>query len=423
MALQAADLKITVESPAAWARRLRITVPASRVEAERKAAAQKLASQVRLPGFRKGKVPASVMQKRFGAAIEQQAIERVMGDAYRAAIQREGFQPITDGSIDNVSYEAGTDLTFDVGFEIRPVVELNRLGGFTVKRPVVSVGEGEVDEVLDRLRSEQAVWQPLEEGTAPADGDAVAIEITPLDDEEEPGKPRQYEIVLGDGETLPAVEAVVRTLRPGQEGEFSVELPERPDDPASPARTHRIHVRMTEAKRADRPEPDDAFARSLGDFEDLATLRSRIRDDLEREADREAERTLRQQIVGSIIDANPFEVPGSMVDTYVKQLIPGREDSDPEQLEQIRQSARAPAERAIRRMIVVDRVAEMESLSVTEAESDERVGLIAERLGRNPAEVKAQLRRNGRLDELAHEITENKVFEYLKSLSNIENEA
>ena len=423
MALQAADLKITVESPAAWARRLRITVPASRVEAERKAATQKLAGQVRLPGFRKGKVPTSVMQKKFGAAIEQQAIERVMGDAYRVAIQQEGLQPITDGSIDNVNYQAGADLTFDVGFEIRPVVELNRLGGFRVRRPVVAIADQQIDEVVDRLREEQAVWQPLEEGMAPADRDAVTVELTPLDDEDGSAKPRSYDIFLGDGQTLPAVEAVVRTLRPGQEGEFTVDLPERPDDPDSPTKSHRLHIRMTEARRPELPVADDAFARSLGEFEDLASLRSRVRADLEMEAEREAERAVRQQLAESIVDANPFEVPHSMVDTYVKQLVPDREGADPDRLAEIRQSAHAPAERAIRRMLAIDRIADMESLAVTPPEIDEKVSVIAERLGRSPAEVKAQLRKNGRLDELAHEITENKVFEYLKPLSTIENEA
>jgi trigger factor len=99
MASELAAIQVQVEKPGAWARRLTITVPAERLERERRTAVQKLAKQVRLPGFRKGKVPERIMQQRFGAAIEQEMLERVMGDAYREALQREGLQPISQGAI------------------------------------------------------------------------------------------------------------------------------------------------------------------------------------------------------------------------------------------------------------------------------------------------------------------------------------
>src|SRR5690606_22471766 len=146
------SLQVTMESPAAWARKLRITVPADEVDRQRRQAAARLAQKVRLPGFRKGRVPASLIEKRFGPAAEQETLERIMGEAYRQVLRREGLQPITDGAIGNVQYEAGADLTFDVGFEVRPDVELERIGGFVVKRPATEVDEDQVDRVLERLR-------------------------------------------------------------------------------------------------------------------------------------------------------------------------------------------------------------------------------------------------------------------------------
>lgn len=420
MATDTEELKITVEDAAAWSKRLRITVPAARIAKERQQAVARIAKQARLPGFRKGKVPASVVQKRFGAAIEQETLEKVMGEAYREAIRRENLRPITDGSIDNIQYESGADLTFDVGFEVRPEVELGRLGGFAVRRPPAEVDAAQVDRVLDRLRDEHATWSPVSEGQ-PLVGDMVAVRITPLDDavETEP-KPRRYEIVLGEGHAVPAVEDVIRTLQPGQENEFTVDLPENAEDPASELKPHRMRVHLEEVKRAERPELDDGFAQSLGDFESLEALRSRIREDLEKEAEREAERAVRHQLMAHILDANPFEAAESMVAEYLRRIAPDREDADPARLEEIRQSARPAAEFGIRRMMVIERVAEMEALTVTEEEMEARVGEIAERLGRPAAEVKGSLRKNGRLAELAHEMLEEKVFEYLKSLSTIE---
>jgi trigger factor len=418
MALDATELRITVEEPAAWARRLRITVPASQIERERRHAAQRLSQRVRLPGFRKGRIPQEVMEKRFGPVIEQETIERLMGEAYRAAVQQEGFQPITEAEIANITYQAGTDLTFDVGFEIRPQIDLARVGGFTVQRPTAEITETEIDQVLERLREQHAVWSPLAD-EPPAAGDMVTVEIT-SQEADGSGTTRRYEIVLGEGQAAPAVEDVVRSLRPGEEGDFTVALPEDVNDPTGATKDHPIHVRMTEAKRAERPTLDDALAQTVGDFDGLDTLRARVRQDLEQEAARESERAVRGQLVSRIIEANPFEVPASMVNEYLKRLIPDREDVDAGRLQEVRESTRAAAEFGLRRMLVVDRVAEMESLTATEAEIGERLAAIAERLGRPESEVRAQLRKGGRLAELAHEITENKVFEYLKPLSTID---
>lgn len=420
MAVDTADLKVSVEKPAAWSRRLTITVPAERVDRERRSTIQRLSKRVRLPGFRKGKVPDSVMRKRFGPAIEQETLEKVMGEAYREAIQREGLAPITQGSIDRVDYAEGTDLTFDVGFDVRPQLELARVGGFRVRREVRPVADTQIDEVLQRLREEHAVWHPVEAET-PLAGDAVVVDITPLEDETGAvGQPRSYEIVMGEGQAVPAIEDVIRTLAAGAEGEFTVDLPESSEDSAAGTKPHRIRVAVREVKRPELPPLDDAFAQGLGDFESLDVLRDRIRTDLEREAENDAERQVRGQLLGEIIGANPFDVPESMTREYLSRVIPEREGLDTAKLDEIRQSTRPAAENAIRRMLIIERIAEQESLHARPEEVDARVAGIAERMGRSPTEVRSQLQKSGRLNELEEEITEDRVFDYLKSLSTLE---
>jgi trigger factor len=420
MVVDAEDLKIAVEKPAAWARRLTITVPAERIARERRSAVERLARRVKLPGFRKGKVPAHVMEKRFGAAIEQETLEKVVGEAYREALQKEGLQPITQGSVENIDYAAGTDLTFNVDLEVRPEVELNRLGGFRFQRQVPVVDEAQVDQALERLRQEQAVWRALEADT-PVAGDMVIVEITPLLEEgaEESTKPRPYQIVLGEGQAAPAIEEAIVTLRAGEQGDFTVELPKDSEDPASPLEPHHIRIALVEAKRPERPPLDDDFARGLGEFEGVDDLRAKVRQDLQREAEQEAERHLRSELIGSIIDANPFDVPRSMTTDYMNRIMPPREGVDDAKLEEARESVRPAAERALQRMLVIDRVAELESLHATANEVESRVAAIADRLGRPAAELRAQLQKGGRLHEIEEEITENRVFDYLKSLSTI----
>jgi trigger factor len=421
MVTEAAGFRVSVEKPGAWSRRLTITVPAERIAREKKDAVQRLSRRVKMPGFRQGRVPAAVMERKFGPAIEQEAVEKVIGDAYRQAIESEGLQPITQGSIDNIEYEPGTDLTFHVELEVRPEIELERVGGFALVREESAVGDAQVDEVLQRLREEHAAWR-VKEGETPVVGDMATVEITPLDEatSAEPRQPRQYQIVIGEGQTVPAVEDAIRTLKGGEEGEFDVELPENAEDPASGTKPHRMHVRMVDVKAPELPELDDEFAKGLGDFESLEALRSRIREDLQKEAEREAERGVRMQLMEQIIQHNPFEVPGSMVHGYLERVMPAREGAEDEKVQEARMQMYPAAEHALKRMLVVERVAEMEALRATPAELDERIDELTERLGRPRGEVLGQLRKTGRLDELEQEITEEKVFQYLKSLSDVQ---
>ncbi len=413
MAQESSNLKIAIEEPRTWARRLIITVPAERVERERGEVARRLAQRLKLPGFRKGKVPAHVLERKYGPAIENETVERVVGNAYREALQAEGLEPITQGSVEEVEYQPGSDLTFRVAFEIRPQIELERLGGFQLVRERPEVRDEDVDRVVERLRAEHAVWRPVEDA-APADGDAVEVELTELDKPEP--KPERYRLVLGQGQAVPEVEALIRGLKAGEEAEGVVPV----SSAEGTTREETVRVRLLAVRRPELPELDDEWARSLGDFEDLATLRARIREDLQRDAEASAERDLRRQLIDRIVEANPFEVPDAMVEQYLDSILQPREGADAQQLVEVREAARPAAEQAIRRTLVLDRVAKMEGLEATPAEVDARVEEIASRVGRPAEEMRRQLSRSGRLEALADEITEEKVFEYLKSLSTVE---
>ena len=412
MAEELSNLKIAIEEPRAWARRLTITVPAERVERARGEVTRRLAQRLKLPGFRKGKVPTHVVERRYGPAIESETVERVVGDAYREALQAQGFEPITQGSVEEVDYRPGSDLTFRVAFEIKPQIQLERLGGFRLVRQRPEVRDEDVDRVIERLRAEHAVWRPVE-GEAPVNGDAVEIELTELDGPEP--KPERYRLVLGQGQAVPEVEALIRSVKPGEEAEGVVPVAREGE-----TREETVRVRLLAVRRPELPALDDEWARSVGDFQDLAALRARIREDLERDADAVAERELRRQLLDEIIAANPFEVPDAMVQQYLDGIIQPREGVDPQQLAEVREAARPAAEQAIRRTLVLDRIAKMEGLEATPAEVDARVEEIASRVGRPVEQVRRELVRSGRLNALADEITEEKVFDYLKGLSTVE---
>lgn len=410
------DLQVTVESPGSWARKLSIRVPADRLEREKQDAARRLAQKVRLPGFRKGKVPSHVLEKKFGPAVEQEMLEKVMNSAYREAIQQEGLVPISQAAIENVHYHAGEDLTFDVQFEVRPEIELNRIGGFQVKKQVPEINDDAVSRVIDRLKEEHAVWKPIEDGQSLVLGDMANVEITSLDGPNA-NQPKRYQIFLGQDQVRPQIEELIRTMSPGQQNEFTVDLPDGEDE--NDLKPHPIRIHLIDAKRPEYPPVDDDFAKSLGSFDSLADLKEKVQADLEKEATADAERALRHQLTDQILEANPFDVPDAMVNQYLDQMIRPRPNDDPAQIEQMKASVRPQAVHGIRRLMLVDRVADMEGLRATESEIEAKVEELAARFNKPLPEVRAQLQKSGRLGEIEEQITEEKVFEYLKSLSDI----
>ena len=410
------ELQVTVESPGSWARKLSIRVPADRLEKEKEQAARRLAQKVRLPGFRKGKVPTKVLEKQFGGAVEQEMLEKVMNSAYREAIQQEGLVPISQAAIENVHYHSGEDLTFDVHFEVRPEIELNRLGGFAVQRQVPIVDDSAVNQVIDRLKQEHAVYNPIEAGEALVVGDMAVVEITSLDGPAA-NQTRRYQIFIGQNQVRPQIEEVVRTLSPGESGEFTVELPEGDDEDVTAP--HPIRVNVVEAKRPSFPAIDDDFAKSLGSFEGLSDFKEKVLSDLQSEANADAERSVRQQLVDQILEANPFDVPDAMVTNYLDQMIRPRKGDDPEKIEEMKQSVRPQAVQGIRRLMLIDRVAELEALRATPTEVDAKIEELASRINESVAQVRGRLQKSGRLAEIEEQITEEKVFDYLKSLSDI----
>ncbi|MQA89935.1 MAG: trigger factor [Gemmatimonas sp.] len=430
MASNTTDLKIAVEEVASWGRRLSITVPAERVQRTRGRVADRVAKGMRLPGFRKGKLPTQVIEKRFGSEIDQETIDRLVQEAYREALETEGITPINQGRVGDVQYDKDSDLVFRVELEVRPEFELARLNGFTASRPPADVGEEEVDSVLERLRDERGEWVPLEEGARPDNGDQALVKITALgEDDEANEEPRTYRIVLGEDQAIADVEAAILTLAEGESGDFTVSFPDDFPDEERRGQQQKLHIGVSETRKKVLPELNDELAQGIGDFESVEKLRERILKDLEDEAQDRAEANVRNQLVEQILAANSFDPAPSMIETYLDYMTgdgqargedaPERTPQEEQRLAQLREGLRPQAESGLKRMLVLEKIAEREGLRASQDEIDERVEEIATRNDRSASEVWIQLEKSGQLEVLEREITEEKVFEFLKSQNTV----
>ena len=417
MAVDVSNLQISVTEHERRRRSMSVTVPASVIQEEEQNAARQLAGRARLKGFRKGRVPTKLIEQRFGGSLKKETLDKLISDAYRSALAAQELRPISEGDIEEVNYEPDQDLVFSIAFDVQPVVELSTLSGFVLERPAAEVNDEHVDQVLERVREQHGAWKPVEEGK-PVDTDLVSVRIAKIEGEEvDEGK--EYEFTLGQGDALPDIENGIKTLDINEVGEFDVSFPDDFPDESRRGDTERIQVTVLARKERELPALDDELAKQVGEFETVEELKARVQEDLAKDAEQQAESVVRGRLLDMVLDANPFEVPKSMVDRYADGVIGEQQEMDEERKAEVRESIRPEAERAVKRILIVEEVATSQSLTATDDDIDARVEEIAEANNSTPAQVYAGLQKSGRLEMLERELTETRVFDYLKEQSEI----
>jgi len=417
MAVDVSNLQISVTEHERWRRSMSVTVPASVVQEEEQNAARQLAGRARLKGFRKGRVPTKLIEQRFGGSLKKETLDKLISDAYRSALAAQELRPISEGEIEEVKYEPDQDLVFSIAFDVQPVVELSTLSGFVLERPTAEVNDEHVDQVLERVREQHGAWKTAEEGK-PVDTDLVSVRIAKIEGEEvDEGK--EYEFTLGQGDALPDIENGIKTLDINEVGDFDVSFPDDFPDESRRGNTERIQVTMLERKERELPALDDELAKQVGEFETVEELKARVQEDLAKDAEQQAESVVRGRLLDMVLDANPFEVPKSMVDRYADGVIGEQQEMDEERKAEVRESIRPEAERAVKRILIVEEVATSQNLTATDDDIDARVEEIAEANNSTPAQVYAGLQKSGRIEMLERELTETRVFDYLKEQSEI----
>ncbi|MGQ0642021.1 MAG: trigger factor [Gemmatimonadaceae bacterium] len=411
------NIQIETKKTEGAERLLEVSVPADEVKAATEKTARRYASKVRVPGFRAGKAPPQMVLKRFADAIRQETIESIVQEAYRKVIERENLKVAAQPHIHDLKFTEGEPLTFNLHVEVRPEVALARLAGFRVTRTERPVTEAHVREQIDQMREQRATWTPVDERSK--EGDLVTVQLSTTDDNGEMSEPKEYKIVLGAGTAIPGIEELITETQPGDTAERAVRWPDDFPDESQRGKVKQVRLTLTDVKRKILPELDDAFAREVGDFESLAALQEAVRTDLRASATRETEAEVRQKLLDEVIGANPFDVPrswvGQVVQAYAEMYrIPNEEK------ERFASQFLPAAERQVRRDLVVETIAERETLAAVEKDIDDRIAEMAAKRSIDPGKLYAQLQKAGRIKELERSITEDKVFKWLFEKNTVE---
>lgn len=425
-------LKIDVTDVSPVKKIMSIEIGADLVARESKAVLNNYARKARIPGFRPGKAPLSVIKTRFKQEVEEDVRERVITRYYHKATQAKGLHPLGDPVVDEIDFAEGEPLRFKTTFEVLPKIELKDWKGIEVRRPKTEVRNEEVDESLEHVRQSHTKLAAVEEGATATTGDVMVADLTGTPDEGEPfGRERMF-IEIGGTEHLPAFNDRLEGAKPGDELDFAVDYPTEYAVQELAGKSVRYRILVHEIKRKLVPELDDEFAKDLGDFQDLAALRERLRHDLQHGKQRDAENSIRNGVLDKVLLANPIVLPDLLVEVETRQRLEAmigqmmRQGLDPEKMEldwaDLRKRQEEPARKSVHARLILDQIAADQSLEVPAEELEERIRQQALRMQESPAKLRKELEKRGGLNALKTQLLREKSLDLLTSVANIQNE-
>ena len=311
----------TIETTQGLERRVTITIPATEVETAVREELKRAARNVRVDGFRKGKVPAQIVEKRFGASIRQDVLNNLLPRHFFDLAFKEKVNLAGRPTFAVESYEDGKDVVFTATFEVYPEVELKGLENIKVEKPVVEITEKDVDNMVDVLRKQQATWAESAEA-AKAD-DRVTIDfVGSVDGEEfEGGKASDFVLAMGQGRMIPGFEDGILGKKAGEQFDINVKFPEEYHAENLKGKDAKFAITLKKVENQVLPELTDEFVTKFGpNTKTVADLRAEIQKNMERELKNALTSRVKQQVIDGLIAENALEVPTAAVDQEIEVL-------------------------------------------------------------------------------------------------------
>ena len=410
---------------------LTIEIPSDIVDAEINKIAKDYSKQARIPGFRPGKVPATIVKQRFKDQILHDVMHGLIPRAVEEALQERGIEPVDTPNIKNVELQEGQPLKFTAAVETVPAFDPGDLSTLSAKRPSSAVTDDAVDQTLQRLRERAAKFEPVE-GRAIADGDTAVVDIDRKDAGQELDRHENVSIDIGGPANPPGFDANLIGLNAGDEKTFTIHFPAdyAVKEMADTDVTYTVKVK--DVRRKALPDLDDEFAKDLGAFESLAALREKIRADLEEDARDSSQRQVRTTVLKQLSERVTFDLPASLVEReidrrleeFARQLM--QQNVDPRQAgidwAQFREAQRDPARASVASALVLDEIARRENITVAPEDVDKEIEQFAARAGRTPAALRAQLEKEGGVVRLSDGLRREKAVDLALTRATITDE-
>lgn len=421
-------MKVQVQELDSCKRQLLVEAPEEEVTAAWEAACGRVQRDARLPGFRKGKVPRTLVRARFADEVRRAVAESLVPEVYRRALDEAHLDPVEEPDLRDLQLEEGRPLRFTAVVEIKPAITLGQYRAVTVRHSPSAVTEADVEVALAALAERRAMLVTV---TRPARvGDYVVVDYEVQGEGVEPRTERGYAFEVGSRRVLPEMDEAVIGLQAGAERRLTVRFPAQHPREELRGQAGQLLLRVVEVKEKELPALDDEFARAVGAHEDLAHLRRALHAELATQRERQNRRALEEAVVDAVLAGHDIAVPESLVLRDVAHRVGHarerlrRDGVDPDAVAwdyaRLTTELRPDATRAVRRALLLEAIAEKEEITVSEAELDAEIARIARDSGRAPQAVRSLLQRGGDLEAMRIGLREAKVLALLVEHADVQ---
>ncbi len=364
-----------------------VSVPSEEFETAMKKRIGELSKTVRLSGFRPGKVPHKVIEKRFGAEIKGEILGGIIERTYVAALDQESLVPATEPSIEPTATDRGADIEYVASFDVFPEITTGNIAGVKIEKPVCSIEEEDIDKTLERMQSQRVEFEDTDE--AAQSGDRVTLDFTGKIDGEpfEGGTAEDYQLVLGSGAVLPDLDAGLEGMKSSDQKSIDVSFPDDYPKEDLAGKAAVFDVVMKSVAKSRLPELDEEFVKGFGiEDGDMNRLRDEIKGSLERERDDRVNNQVKDQVLKALDDRNEFEVPVKMVDNEIESMITSSRQmmqqqgvQAPEEISDTdREAFREEASRRVTLGLIMRSIIKTENIEADAARVREKIALVAQ---------------------------------------------
>jgi trigger factor len=404
-------------------RELELEIPAEDVQKAMERVAREFARVARVPGFRPGKAPVTLIRRRFAEDIKSEVLQSLLPEKIEQAVTEQKLTPVTRPQVDKVDFPEAGPVKFRASFEVLPEFELGKYKELEIEVPAAEITDADVDKTLQEMRERAATFVPVE-GRALADGDFAQIKLlgTPAGG----GEPLQAENVMchiGAEETLPVFTENLRGANVGDHKNFEVKYPEDYPDPKLAGKAYNYTVEVVAVKEKKLPELNDDFAKEVSEAASLEELRAKLRQSLEAAHDQRKLDQAKEKILAALVAAHDFPVPEAMVehqmDARLERVVHSlaAQGVDPRAVNvdwvSMRKRQRDRALEDMKAELILDHIATAENIDVTEEEVEKEIASLAERSGESATALRARLTKQGSLDRMKSKLRSDKTLEWL----------
>jgi trigger factor len=415
-------------------REIAVEIPVEDVNRQTDSLIQKYQKVARIPGFRRGHVPASIIRQRFSEEIKTDMVEALIPRFFRQEAERLSLHPVSQPRVTDLHLHDGEPLRFKAAFEVLPEIKLAGYKELRADKPEIAVSEADVEQAFADLRERHASFNAVE-GRALADGDfaQVSLDGNPKaepksgegkTDEGQPVHMDEVLVEIAGKNTMPEFTEHLRGTSAGDERTFDVNYPDDTQDKRLAGKTFSYAVKVQGIKQKSLPELNDEFAKQLGEFQTMDDVRKAIREQMESERKHEAEHAAKEKLVRELIQRNDFEVPDSLIEQQIDiRLERGlralaaqgltAEQMKKMDLPRLRAGQREQAIHDVKAALLLERVAEEENIQVSDEEVDRELEALARQSKQTSEAVRARLTRDGGLDRIRTRIRNEKTLDFL----------